>query len=461
MTRRQFLEGLIGSAAMPAINAETAGAAGAPFRTRGIYFHDGFTCEERHHAPLYWDFAAWQRQIRWLHACGINAIEFATMLEFNRIPSTPMERQKIADRLKILDFARSLGMKFGYLLTNTVLSAVPPEEEPGHQLLNRAVTLCPRQPGNFERTIAVPIYFMETYREADFFEQFAADWGGCACGACGVPEYLRYVRVLADRLKRLNPRATLYANTWCISYWGRDLMPQGWKAVFDREIAGSREVIEALPALPDNVGLGLPCHHLYRPLAFSSYGSKAQTPVFPTEADLQPLRRAQRPLLAWTHFVMDDDAYRPQAWGIVHSETRYLQALLKSLRAARIDQVIGNLYLPMLQLPNTFAFGRLLENPDREPQAILHDFARLIAHRDDAEKLAEALTWMENQSYWERQMPPDGRLPHLPCTLDRAGAQRLAAGIRPHPSPPLPLPLSAQAWLDDFRRSLARMDWAD
>jgi len=443
------------AAAMPA----GASAARPPFTLRGVYFHDGFTAEPKAQAPLYWDFETWRRQLDWLHACGINTVEFATMLEFNRIPSTELERRKIADRLRILHYAHSLGMKFGYLLTNTVLSTVPPGEEPGHQEQNRATTVCPRIAGNFEKTIAVPRFYMETYRDADFFEEFAADWGGCTCGQCGVPEYLRYVRALADHLAEVQPKARLYADTWCISFWAKEPMAHGWRGMFDQEIAGSRQVIEALPALPANVHLALPCHHLYRPLAFESYGGKASTPVFPTDADVKRARAAGRDVLAWPHFVMDDDVYRAKSWGIVHSEARYIQALLRSLRATGIDRVIGNLYLPHLQLSNTWVYGALLKDPDADVGKLLHAFARLVARREDADKLADVLVWLENHSFWQQQMPPDGRLPDLLCRIDRAAAARLAEDIRPRASRG-PLPVPHADWLQDLRRSIARMDWA-
>lgn len=161
MNRKQFL----GAAAIAAATAAEGAAASrrfppsaysessraparagnSPFSLRGVYFHDGFTAEPKSQAPLYWNLDTWKRQLDWLKFCGIDTVEYATMLEFNRIPSTDLERRKIADKLKILDYAHSIGLKFGYLLTNTVLSTVPEGEEPGHQELNRATTLCPRE----------------------------------------------------------------------------------------------------------------------------------------------------------------------------------------------------------------------------------------------------------------------------------------------------------------------------
>jgi hypothetical protein len=475
LNRREFL-GTAGAAAVglalvakprgeDATNSPTRRPAKPPFVTRGIYFHDGFTVEPKSHAPLYWDRETWQHEIRWLHASGINAIEFATMLEFSRHPSTDLERRKISDRLHVLDYAHSLGVQFGYQLSNTVLSTVPTGEEPGDQLNNRAVTLCPRQPGNFEKTLGIQRHYLETYRHSDFFEEMAADWGGCTCGQCGVPEYLRYVRELAEKLAEVHPGARMYANTWSISLWGKPnwgTNPDngGWREMFDREIKGSQKVIAALPSLPANVHVALPCHHLYRALAFTLYGGKTKTPRFPTPEDVQHVRRAGREVLAWPHFVMDDDAYRGRSWGIVHSEVRYIQALLRTLQGIGIDRVMGNLYLPLLQLPNTFAYGRLLQGPDREPQSILHDFARLVAQRDDVAKLTEVLLWVENNSYWQQQMPLDGRLPNLPCKLTRETALKLASEVKPNPVPELYLPTAAGAWLGDLHHSIERMSWA-
>lgn len=434
--------------------------ASSSFAIRGVYFHDGFDAEPQSHPPLYWDFETWKREIDWLKACGINTIEFATMLEFNRLPKTDFERKKIKDRLRLLDYAHKQGMKFGYLLTNTVLSTVPDNEEPGHQLGNRAKTFCPQEPGNFEKTVAIPKFYMETYREADFFEEFAADWGGCECGRCGVPQFMQYVQVLAEHLTELNPKAMLYANTWCISFWAKEPMAKGWKGVFDHEISGTREVIQSLAKMPKNVGLALPCHHLYRPLALNEYGGSAKTPLFPTKADLLPVEQAKRPVLGWTHFIMDDDAYRPAAWGLVHSEVRYMQDLIRNLQGAGIERVIGNLYLPLLQISNTYAFGRLLSHPNTPPEQILHDFAKFIAQKEDVDCLTEVLIWLDNHSYWQEQMPMDGKLAHLPNHLNRKSAAEKARQIRPNPRPNMPLPIKPEDWLKELGRSIEKMHWA-
>lgn len=463
MNRRQFIgSALAGAGATLAVARNAAPQATAPpaFKLKGVYFHDGFEVEPRHHAPLHWGREEWLRQIRWMHACGINAVEFATQLEFNRKPQTPREHEIIENRLRVQRLAQELGLQFGYILTNTVVSTVPDGEEPGNQLLNRAVQLCPQIPGNFEKTIALQSWYMETYKQANFFEEFAADWGGCHCGKCSVADYMRYVKALAEHLQEINPQARLYANTWCIAYWGPGPEEQGWEKVFDNEIRGSREVIAALDGMPPNVHLAMPCHHLYRPLVYQTKGGKANTPVFPLPEDIAKVRAMGRDVLAWPHFVMDDDTGRPQQWGIVHSEVRYIRNLLQRLQSAGIDQVMGNLYLPWLQLSNTYAYGRLLEDPQREALGLLREFAGVVAKPDDVEKLTEVLAWLENHSWWEEQMPEDGRLPELPCSLDKAQALKVAAEIRPVHSPDMPLPYAPGEWLNDLQRSIERMDWA-
>jgi len=57
-------------------------------------------------------------------------------------------------------------------------------------------------------------------------------------------------------------------------------------------------------------------------------------------------------------------------------------------------------------------------------------------------------------------MPTDGRLPGLPCDLDRAAAARLAGSLRPCRAPALPLPITPEEWLRDLARSIDRMTWA-
>lgn len=431
------------------------------FKIKGIYFHDGFTVEPKSHAPLYWDYKNWEKEIKWLSALGINAIEFATMFEFSRIPSTDMERKKIRDRLNILDLAHKNNMMFGYLLSNTTVSTVPADEEPSHQGAGRAVELCPREPGNFEKTMEIQEFYMNTYKDADFFEEFAADWGGCNCGKCGVDDYLRYVRAISEKLAEINPKTKLYADTWCISYWAEDPIPKGWKFVFDNEIRGSKEVIAAMPNLPSNVHLALPCHHLYRQLAYKSYGSKAATPIFPTKSDISEIHKAGKEVLAWTHFVLDDDTGRAPAWGLVHSEARYIQDLLRTLKSTGIDSVMCNLYLPYLQISNTYIYSRLLEDIDADVSTLIKDFAKLIAVPEDAARLADVMVWVENNSFWQEQMPDDGKLPLLPCALNKTTALEMAKSIRPNEIPHLPIPVSAESWLKDLAHSISMMVWVE
>ncbi len=67
---------------------------------------------------------------------------------------------------------------------------------------------------------------------------------------------------------------------------------------------------------------------------------------------------------------------------------------------------------------------------------------------------------MDNESYWERQHPMDGRLAPLPVSMTREDAARAVAAVRPNASPEAPLPIAPAEWLADLGRSIARMDWA-
>lgn len=429
------------------------------FDVRGVYFHDGFAAEPKRLAPLFWDEPEWRRQIKWLSACGVNAVEFSTMLEFNRIPCTDMERGKIADRLQVLDLTHELGLQFGYILSNTVISTVPEEEEPGDQNQNRAVQLCPREGDNFEKTVALQAWYMNTYKEADFFEEFAADWGACHCGKCSVNDYMRYVEEFARRLTEQNKTAPLYANTWCISYWAENPIPKGWDYVFAHETPGSKEVIAALTSMPSNVHLALPCHNLYRPLVFSSFGGKKNTPVFPTLADVQSILDSGRHVMGWPHFVMDDDTGRAPQWGLVHVELRYIQAMLQSLRAAGLDRVMGNLYIPNLQLANAYGFGQLSQNPNADLAEIQTEFARNLVQAEDVTALVDVLCWLDNNSYWNEQMPEDAREPEFDISLTRDEVIGTVAKLRPASQPELPVPVEPAQWLDDLRSTIPRMTW--
>ena len=94
--------------------------------------------------------------------------------------------------------------------------------------------------------------------------------------------------------------------------------------------------------------------------------------------------------------------------------------------------------------PNTS--GRLRRN-----------FAKLVVVRDDVDKLVEVMIWVENNSYWEEQMPEDSRLPKLPVTVSTQRARKLAGEVRPNAKPAMPLPVSSQQWLEDLQISIEKM----
>ena len=92
-----------------------------------------------------------------------------------------------------------------------------------------------------------------------------------------------------------------------------------------------------------------------------------------------------------------------------------------------------------------------------DPIDLIRDFAKLVVVRDDVDKLVEVMIWVENNSYWEEQMPEDSRLPKLPVTVSTQRARKLAGEIRPNAKPAMPLPVSSQQWLEDLQISIEKM----
>lgn len=156
-----------------------------------------------------------------------------------------------------------------------------------------------------------------------------------------------------------------------------------WKHLWDLEIAKTLEVIGALGGLPADVHLALPRHRLHRASASEAHGG-ATTPRFPTSKDV----------------------------------------------------------LPLLQPPSAYALGRPLPEPDTDPH--LHDSARLVAHREDVNALADVPMWVDNSRWWKRQVPPDGREETPPCIPIRDSALQDATAVRPNSSPRPSPPVSAQ-----------------
>ena len=426
----------------------------------GVYIHDGFKFEPRHECPTYWGLAAYERYLDWLGTAGVEVVEYCQQLGWYRYPTLPEELDRLRVRQQLVEAAHRRGIEFWQILGTNLYSRLPADQIPPGQLEIREedCTECPLEGDGFRRTAEIGRYFARCFRGADAFEVFAGDWGGCGCGRCGVDEYARYVRYHAQHLAEEQPAAQVWANLWSINSWQKrpddpfsGLGDIRWRQRWDDEIALSQQFLADLDRVPKGVGIAFPLHHWYRGFCQQWY-RQDELPFWPDLDLLAGLHRRDRPLLAWTHFIVENDPYHGRLWGTLSVRLRYLQQLCQRLATAPFATVMGNVYSAR-QAVNLYSFVRFARQPDLSVETVLGDFCQEVATPDGQALLYDLLIYLENRDPWHEDMPAYSRLPALAETgIHRAKLQAALPDLAPHLRADAPLLLNGAA---DFARTVA------
>jgi hypothetical protein len=424
----------------------------------GVYIHDGFTFEPRSECPYTWGRVEYERYLDWLRAAGVEIVEYCQQLGWYRYPTLPEELDRLRVRQQLVESAHQRGLDFWLILGTNLYSRLPVDQVPPGQLDIREedCTECPQEGDGFTRTAEISRYFARCFRGADAFEVFAGDWGGCGCGRCGVDQYIRYVRYHAAHLAEEQPRAQVWANLWSISSWQKRpgalqrFDDARWRRLWDDEIAFSQQFLAALEEVPQGMGIAFPLHHWYRGFCQRWY-REDELPFWPDYALLERLAAQGRRLLAWTHFIVENDPYHGRLWGTLSVRLRYLQALCRQLARAPFAAVMGNVYSAR-QAVNLYAFVRFAHEPDISLEQVLTDFVLQVARPSGEALLYDLLVYLENRDPWHEDMPDYRRLPALP--EDGIHVEQLRAAL-----PELPQHLHADAPLllngaRDFARTV-------
>ena len=399
----------------------------------GVYIHDGFTFAPRAECPYYWDGAASERLLDWLGAMGVQIVEYFPQFAWYRYPTLPEELDRLRGRQRLITAAHQRGLEFWQMLGTNLSSRRPADEVPPGQLelAETDCTQCPQQGDGFVRTAELGRYFARCSRGADAFEVIAGDWGGCRCGRCSVEQYLQYLQFYAEHLAREHPGAILWANLWSISSWQaredgepHDPHDARWRRYWDDEIAASQRFLARLDQLPPGIGIAFPLHHWYRGFCQRWY-EEEELPFWPDLTLLWDLHRRGRPLLAWPHFIVENDPYHGRLWGTLSVRLRYLRQLCGLLAQAPFEDVMGNVYSGRQAL-NVYALGRFARQPDLPVETVIADFAAEVAQPHGAHLVQDLLLYLENRDPWHADLPPYRRLPPLSENRIRSAALEAA-----------------------------------
>jgi len=418
-------------------------------RLLGIYVFAGerLTADSAENLPM--------RFMPFVRFCGYNTLEFSDYsFEY---PESERAKYLEASRARIADVHRE-GLKvFIILLTNMSREWAGLHGEPRGDVLAKIMFDPVARPDAFKQRIAdVQRSIEKGFSEADGFEVFAGDWGGCMGEGCGYKQYLSFGRAYAQVLRKLGLRPELTLNTWAIANWGATFDP--YKMTFwDAEADLSQKVIDSDISFADAVTL--PGHNLYRGLVRTVYTEGHRSvPVWPDLASVQRIHAKGKRAYLWPHFIVDDDRGRKMTWRKVHFEVRYLKELAEKSRALGIDGVFVNAYNPPYQMGNIFAYGQLNRDLAQPVRTILSKFAALIAQQDSVGQLTEVLTFLENHSWWGNQMPVQYRLKPLPCKLGSyEEAMAALSQVSPLRKSPAPLLMTPKDYLAEIGSTLAFM----
>lgn len=256
------------------------------------------------------------------------------------------------------------------------------------------------------------------FHAADGFEVFAGDPGGCVGKGCDLDQFLHFAKAYNEMVKKLGTGAEVALNEWAVGNWGGSL---GVAVDFwDADTKLSEEVVDR--KVPFGDAINLDGADLYRFLVFQLY-AKAGLPVpnFPTQETVDAIHSQGKRAYLWPYFIVDDDSSRAMTFNKVHFEVRYIRQLAQKVRSMGFDGTFANACNPEPQMANIYAYGQLSRNPDEAVPAILRDFAALIAQPGNVDQLTDVFTFMENNSWWDSQMPARYRLKPIPCKITNYG----------------------------------------
>jgi hypothetical protein len=302
-------------------------------------------------------------------------------------------------------------------------------------------------------------------RSADGFAFFAGDPGGDPQGRATIDDCMRMAGRVRGIVRQNAPRAQFTINLWAIAEWGGFPSPFGldfWR----KQVLLSQAVARQPGLLGPDCGVVFSLDNYYRSLALACYADAGLKPdLYPLASDVKRLHdRGVKPIYGWPYFLVDeiDDGFitpnNVASGGQSQAETRYIRAIIDHGYAIGLDGMIANASsIGRVAEPlNIYAFGQMCLRPDLTPDALLDEYAGIVADERTRATLGRILRFIENHSNWQNSLPPEYRLKNLdsgdvvsaPVALAKLGA------IVPREQTPIPLPEPPAQYLKRLQKRL-------
>ena len=108
---------------------------------------------------------------------------------------------------------------------------------------------------------------------------------------------------------------------------------------------------------------------------------------------------------------------------------------------------------------NVYAFGRMCRDASLTPEAMLDEYAGLVATKETKKELGAVLRFIENKSNWQNSLPANARLADLDCgdvtTVEKA--KSALAKVQPLEKALIPIPETPSVYLGRLKKRLEQI----
>jgi len=298
---------------------------------------------------------------------------------------------------------------------------------------------------------------------ADGFEFFAGDPGGDPEGRSTVKDCIAFAQQVNAIVREEALKAGFAINLWAVAEWAG--FPSPFSLEFwQKQVALSKAIVNEPGLLGPECGVVFSLDNYYRSLTLSCYDDAGLQPeLYPLASGIRRLRdRGVQPILGWPYFLVDecDDGFitpnNVVTKGQSQSETRYIRAVVDRARELGLGGLVANASFVLAEPLNIYAFGRMCQSPSLTPDALLEEYASLLADRQSVHSLAQVLRFIENHSNWDNSLPQRYRSKPLDCgdITSAAMAQQALAKVLPRAKAPIVLPESPPLYIQRLQRRL-------
>jgi hypothetical protein len=309
---------------------------------------------------------------------------------------------------------------------------------------------------------------VEAMSKADGFTFFAGDPGGIpnGMGPGTVDDYIEMALKVSEVVREKAPDAAFNINPWAVTMFETPNVSAMTAAFWLKETVLSKIIIDNENLLGKDIGIELPGHDHYRPLAIRLLTQTNNMPEkpFPQKEDVDKIFAKNTPRVwAWPYFLLDeaDDGDRGVNNTVLPQiETRYIEKYISDMRETGVNGIIGSWSYAGYQskMLNTYAFGRLASDVTATSEGVIAEFAQFIAKPESRDELTEILKYIENNSNFENKLPDEHQLDEYDTSIESPQqALEILATVEVNDINKFPLANTPEKYLQQLKERLELM----